>query len=63
MKTHLKTALVMLLVICSQRFVNAQDADKTVTITVSGSGKTQDAAKQSALRSAIEQAFWGIYII
>ena len=34
-----------------------QDADKTVTITVSGSGKTQEDAKQSALRSAIEQAF------
>ena len=31
--------------------------EKTVTITVSGSGKTQDEAKQSALRSAIEQAF------
>jgi hypothetical protein len=35
----------------------AQDADKTVSITVSGSGKTQVEAKQSALRSAIEQAF------
>lgn len=35
----------------------AQDADKAVTITVSGSGKTQEEAKQSALRSAIEQAF------
>jgi hypothetical protein len=35
----------------------AQDADKTVSITVSGSGKTQEEAKQSALRSAIEQAF------
>ena len=35
----------------------SQDADKTVTITVSGSGKTQEEAKQSALRSAIEQAF------
>lgn len=33
------------------------NTDKTVTITVSGSGKTQDEAKQSALRSAIEQAF------
>jgi hypothetical protein len=31
--------------------------DKTVTITVSGQGKTQDEAKQHALRSAIEQAF------
>ena len=39
----------------------AQDADKTVTITVSGSAKTQEEAKQSALRSAIEQAF-GVFI-
>jgi len=38
-------------------YTNAQAADKTVSITVSGSGKTQDEAKQSALRSAIEQAF------
>lgn len=39
--------------------LNAQDAqdDKTVTLVVSGSGKTQDEAKQNALRSAIEQAF------
>jgi hypothetical protein len=36
---------------------NAQDAEKTVTITCSGSGKTQEEAKQNALRSAIEQAF------
>ncbi len=35
----------------------AQDTDKTVSITVSGSGKTQEQAKQSALLSAIEQAF------
>lgn len=34
----------------------AQD-DKTVTLVVSGQGKTQDEAKQNALRSAIEQAF------
>lgn len=32
-------------------------SERTITITVSGSGKTQDEAKQSALRSAIEQAF------
>jgi len=31
--------------------------DKTVTLVVSGSGKTQDEAKQNALRNAIEQAF------
>ena len=34
----------------------AQD-DKTVTLTVSGSGKTQQEALTSALRNAIEQAF------
>ena len=32
-------------------------ANKTVTLVVSGQGKTQDEAKQNALRSAIEQAF------
>jgi hypothetical protein len=36
--------------------IHAQD-DKTVTLVVSGSGKTQEEAKQNALRSAIEQAF------
>jgi hypothetical protein len=36
--------------------VYAQD-DKTVTLVVSGQGKTQDEAKQNALRNAIEQAF------
>ena len=34
----------------------AQD-DNTLTLVVSGQGKTQDEAKQNALRSAIEQAF------
>jgi hypothetical protein len=34
----------------------AQD-EKTVTLSVSGQGKTKDDAKQVALRSAIEQAF------
>jgi hypothetical protein len=34
----------------------AQD-DKTVTLVVSGQGKTQDEARQNALRSAIEQAY------
>ena len=35
--------------------------DKTVTLVVSGQGKTQEEAKQNALRSAIEQAF-GMFI-
>ena len=36
--------------------VSAQE-DKTITLTVSGQGQTQDEAKQNALRNAIEQAF------
>jgi hypothetical protein len=36
--------------------INAQE-DKTVTLTVSGTGKTIEDAKTNALRSAIEQAF------
>jgi hypothetical protein len=35
----------------------AQTTDKIVTLVVSGQGKTQEEAKQNALRSAIEQAF------
>ena len=35
----------------------AQDVNKTVIITASGSGKTLEGAKQAALRSATEQAF------
>lgn len=35
----------------------SQDQDKTVTLTVSGQGKSSEEAKQIALRSAIEQAF------
>lgn len=52
-------ALILLLTIQFFLFKNvvAQEADKKVSITVSGSGKTQDDAKQSAFRSAIEQAF------
>jgi hypothetical protein len=57
MKSILKSIIVTGLFVFSQQIVFAQDADKTVAITVSGSGKTQDDAKQSALRSAIEQAF------
>ena len=48
--------LFILLLVAFTINVNAQD-DKTVTLVVSGQGKTQDEAKQNALRSAIEQAF------
>jgi hypothetical protein len=49
-----KLILILALVINLSAF--SQD-DKTVTLVVSGQGKTQDEAKQNALRSAIELAF------
>ena len=49
--------LIIILALALNMNVFAQDADKTVTLVVSGQGKTQDEAKQVALRSAIEQAF------
>ena len=57
MKSILKSIIITSLFVFSQHIVFAQDSDKTVTITSSGSGKTKDEAKQSALKSAIEQAF------
>ena len=57
MKSILKSIIITGLFAFSQNFVFSQDTDKTVVIIVSGSGKTQDEAKQSAFRSAIEQAF------
>jgi hypothetical protein len=49
--------LILILILALNFNAFSQDADKTVTLVVSGSGKTQDEAKQNALRSAIEQAF------
>ena len=37
--------------------VFSQDPDKTVTLKASGSGTTQEQAKNNALRSAVEQAY------
>jgi hypothetical protein len=51
MKKTLLILFVLLTII-----VKAQE-DKTVTLTVSGTGKTLEEAKTNALRSAIEQAF------
>ena len=61
MKTIFKLLVVIIFFVFSIKIVFAQDAEKAVTITVSGSGKSQEEAKQSALRSAIEQAF-GVFI-
>lgn len=38
-------------------FAQADGGEKVISLTVSGQGSTQDAARQNALRSAIEQAF------
>ena len=48
--------VILIIALLISTSVKAQD-DKTVTLVVSGQGKTQDEAKQNALRSAIEQAF------
>ena len=48
--------LFLMLALILNITANAQE-DKTVTLVVSSQGKTQDEAKQNALRSAIEQAF------
>ncbi len=57
MNSYFKFLFISIVLILSTQTTRAQDTDKSITITVSGSGKTQDAAKQSALRSAIEQSF------
>ena len=61
MKRALKILFVLVLILFTQQIIFAQDAEKNVEIIVSGSGKTQEDAKQMALRSAIEQAF-GVFI-
>lgn len=48
--------LLLIVVLAINVCAYSQD-DKNVTLVVSGQGKTQDEAKQNALRSAIEQAF------
>ena len=49
--------ILLLVALFMSLAINAQDSDKTVTLTVSGTGKTLEEAKTNALRSAIEQAF------
>ncbi|WP_306552089.1 hypothetical protein [Daejeonella sp.] len=49
--------LIFILTLAFSLNVKAQDANKTVTLVANGQGKTQEEAKQQALRSAIEQAF------
>jgi hypothetical protein len=57
MKTIFKKLTLLTLIFISINYSYAQDAEKTVTLVVSGQGKTPVLAKQNALRSAIEQAF------
>ena len=53
---EMRFALVILALIFSIN-LSAQESSKDVIITASGSGATLEDAKQSALRSATEQAF------
>lgn len=52
----MKKFIYTLLLLCVFTYAKAGD-NKTVTLITSGQGKTQDEAKQNALRNAIEQAF------
>jgi hypothetical protein len=54
---NLKTILSIFLILLVTTNGFSQTEGKDVSITASGSGKTQEEAKQSALRSATEQAF------
>ena len=49
--------LICTVILLSSFFYSIAGDDKTVTLITSGQGKTQDEAKQNALRNAIEQAF------
>lgn len=57
MKTILMLAFIFILFAFSQQTALAQDADKTISIIVSGNGKTQIEAEKSALKVAIDQVF------
>jgi len=48
---------LLLFILLLTTILVAGQEDKTVTLTVSGTGKTLEEAKSNALRSAIEQAF------
>jgi len=49
MKRFFKTIFVLVLILFTQKIIFAQDLEKTVEIVVSGSGKTQDIAKEIAI--------------
>jgi hypothetical protein len=52
----MKKIFYTFLLLCVFTYAKAGE-NKTVTLITSGQGKTQDEAKQNALRNAIEQAF------
>jgi serine/threonine protein kinase len=60
--SRLKIIFISTLILLGTINVNGQSDDKTVTLVVSGQGKTQDEAKENALRHAIESTF-GVFII
>ena len=57
MKAFFKFFITFCTFLLSTQLLLAQNSDKTVTLVVSGQGKTLEDAKQAALRSAIQQAF------
>jgi hypothetical protein len=61
MKSILKSVLIITIFILLPQTAIAQEIDKTVTLTVAGTGKTLEEAKTNALQSAIQQTF-GVFI-
>lgn len=53
----MKRKIMLISIVALLANVSLAQEDKTVTLTVSGQGITQDEANQNALRNAIEQAF------
>jgi hypothetical protein len=51
MNLILKTIFIVSLLVFSQQIAFAQDAAKSITLVVSGQGKTQEEAKQNAILS------------
>jgi len=57
MARFITTSVLFVIISITLSLTTFAQEDKSVTLVVNGEGKTSDDAKQSALRSAIEQAF------
>ena len=61
MKLRSAQIILLFLFFFVQQTIHAQETNRSIEITTTGSGRTIEEAKTNALRSAIEQAY-GVYI-